>query len=72
MVKQQVFKYKGKCKLPSCHKPFETNREWQEFHHPDCQKKWQKLLRRSHEDVVVEMALLEEDVKKIKEKLGLK
>jgi len=72
MVKKESFEYKGTCKLPSCQKPFETNRKWQEFHHPDCQKEWQKLLRRSHEEVIVDMALLKEDVKKIKEKLGIK
>lgn len=72
MVEQQTFKYKRKCKLPSCRKPFKTNRDWQEFHDPACQQKWQKLLRRSHEDVIVEMALLKEDVKKIEKELGIK
>ena len=71
MTKKESFEYKGTCKLSSCRKPFETNREWQEFHHPDCQKEWQKLLRRSHEEVIVEVALLKEDVKKIKQELGI-
>lgn len=72
MAKEKTFKYKGTCKLPSCQKPFETNRDWQEFHHPDCQKIWQKLLRQSHSEVIVEIALLKEDVKKIKEQLEMK
>lgn len=69
---KEEFKYKRNCKLPSCLKPFETNREWQFFHHPDCQKKWQRLLRRSHEETIVELELLKEDMKKVKRKLGMK
>jgi len=72
MVKEGSFKYTGICKLPSCQKVFKTNIKWKAFHHPDCQKEWQKLLRRSHEEVVVEMALLKKDVKKVKKQLGIK
>jgi len=72
MAKEEGFKYYRDCKLPSCQKPFGTNRSWKFFHHTDCQKEWQKLLRRSHEEVIVDMALLKEDVNKIKEQLGIK
>jgi len=71
MAKEESFKYYRDCKLPSCQKPFGTNRDWKLFHHEDCQKEWQKLLRRSHEEVIVDMALLKEDVKKIKKQLGM-
>lgn len=70
--KQKRFKYKRRCKLPSCQKWLETNRDWQFFHHPNCQKKWQKLLRRSREEIIIELELLKEDMKKVKKKLGVK
>jgi len=72
------FKYWRKCKLPSCRKKFGTNRKWQEFCPKDeetgrnCQQEWHRLLRKKHEEVIVEMAILKEDVIKIKNKLGIK
>ena len=72
MEEERTFKYSRKCKLPSCRKPFKTNREWQDFHDPSCQQEWQKLLRRSHDEIIVEMALLKGDMKKVKKKLGIK
>jgi len=42
------------------------------FHHSDCQKMWQKLLRRSREEIIVELELLKEDMKKIKKRLRVK
>ena len=67
------FKYWRKCKLPSCRKEFGTNREWQEFcPGSNHQQEWQKLLRRKHEDVVVEMATLKERVNRIENHLGIR
>jgi len=69
MEQHKIFKFKRRCRLPSCRKKFETNREWQHFHHTDCQKEWQRLLRRSHDEVIVEMMLIKEEVKKIKKEI---
>lgn len=66
------FKYWRRCKLPSCGKEFGTNRSWQDFCPGGvCQQEWQKLLRRKHEEVIVEMATLKEDMAKVKDKLGI-
>lgn len=70
MVEQKTFKYKRKCRLPSCQKRFETNRDWQDFHEPACQKEWQRLLRRSHDEVIVEMMIMKEEVKGLKHEQG--
>lgn len=80
---KKVFKYHRECKLPSCQKPFKTNRDWQYFcpktEDISCQQKWQKLLRKKHEDVIVEVEWLKEQfllmndrIKKIEEKLNIK
>ena len=67
------FKYWRKCKLLSCGKEFGTNRKWQEFcPGSNHQQEWQKLLRRKHEEVIVEMATLKERVNRIENKLGIK
>lgn len=58
------FKYQRDCKLPSCKKPFGTNRDWQYFcpktEDKNCQQEWQRLLRKKHEDVIVEIETLKE------------
>lgn len=59
-----VYKYEKKCRLPRCRGDFETNREWREFCHPHHQVEFQKLLRRSHDDLIVELELLKEAAKK--------
>lgn len=61
-----VYKYQKKCRLPRCGQEFQTNRKWQEFCGPDHQKEFQKLIRRHHEDVIVEVESLKEDMKKMK------
>lgn len=60
-VSRKDFRFYKKCKLPSCHKEFGTNREWQDFC-PDSghQQEYHRLLRRKHEDVIVEIELLKE------------
>lgn len=62
---KKVFKYWRECKLPTCRESFGTNREWQFFHHSGCQKKWQKYVRRSHDELVVEVMTLKERVKRL-------
>lgn len=62
-----TYKHKKICRLPSCKKKFETNREWQDFCHPDHQQEWHKLLRRSHEETIVEMELLKIALEKVTE-----
>lgn len=80
---KKVFKYQRDCKLPSCKKPFGTNRDWQYFcpktEDKNCQQEWQRLLRKKHEDVVVEIEWLKEQsllmndrIKKIEKELGIK
>ena len=58
------FKYQLTCKLPSCKKAFGTNRDWQEFcpktEEKNCQQEWHRLLRKKHEDVIVEIETLKE------------
>jgi len=60
------FKYWRSCKLPTCGKEFGTNRKWQEFcpkkpgERVGCQQEYHKLLRRKHEDVIVELAVVTE------------
>ena len=66
------FKYWRKCKLPSCRKEFGTNLKWQKFCSHDCQQKWHHLLRKKHEDVIVEMATLKERVNRIENHLGIR
>ena len=58
------YKYKKICRLPSCRKNFETNREWQDFCDPEHQKLYHRLLRRSHEETTVEVELLKIATKK--------
>lgn len=60
---KKEYKYWRYCKLPSCRIYFGTNRPWQYFHEPPCQKEYQKLLRRSHDDLTVELEVLKEQVK---------
>ena len=61
----KVFKYQRDCKLPFCKKPFGTNRDWQYFcpktEDKNCQQEWQRLLRKKHEDVIVEIEILKEN-----------
>jgi hypothetical protein len=69
--KEKSFKYALSCKLPSCRKPFKTNLGWKEFHHSDCQRAWQKLLRRSQADLIIEVEQCKADIIKIKKKIGM-
>jgi len=62
------YKHKRICRLPSCRKNFETNRDWQYFCHPDHQQEWHKLLKRSHEETIVEVELLKIKIRKIEAK----
>jgi len=65
--KSAGWKYWRTCRLPSCRREFGTNREWQHFcPNSDHQRQWHKLLKRKHEDVVVEVAELREEVKKLR------
>lgn len=75
------FRYQLTCKLPSCKKPFGTNRDWQEFcpktEEKNCQQEWHRLLRKKHGDVIVEVETLKEavaklaqEIKDIKERFG--
>lgn len=61
---KKTFRYSGECKLPSCKRPFKTNRKWQEFcpktEDKDCQQKWHQLLKKKHEDIIVEIEVLKE------------
>lgn len=65
----KLFKYQRDCKLPSCKKPFGTNRDWQYFcpktEDKNCQQEWQRLLRKKHEDVIVEIESMKEAYKKM-------
>ncbi len=56
------FKFHRYCKLPSCGQLFGTNREWQHFHAPQCQLAWQRLLKKKHADLIVEVAQLKEKI----------
>lgn len=67
------FKYWCKCKLPSCRKEFGTNWKWQEFcPGSNHQQEWHRLLRKKHEEVIVEMATLKERVNRIENTLGIR
>lgn len=63
---KKAFKYWRSCKNPECRREFGTNRKWQEFcpkppsETIGCQQRYHQLLRRKHEDVVVELAALKE------------
>jgi hypothetical protein len=62
------FKYYKNCKLPTCGKRFGTNREWTDFcPGTNHQQEYHKLLRRKHEDVIVEIAALKENVIRLAE-----
>jgi hypothetical protein len=63
-------KYSRICKLLSCSQPFETNREWQYFHDPDCQQAWQQLMRRAKADLIMDIERCKADIKKIHKKIG--
>jgi hypothetical protein len=65
-------KYSYKCRLLSCSRPFKTNREWQDFHDPDCQRAWQKLMHRSKADMIMDIERCKADIKTIKKKLKIK
>lgn len=66
--KSHGWKYWRKCRLPSCRREFGTNREWQQFcPGSDHQRRYHKLLRRKHEDVVVELEELKEAIKILRE-----
>lgn len=69
------FKYHRDCKLPSCKKPFKTNRSWQYFcpkaEDKNCQQEWQRLLRKKHEDVIVEMESLKERFAKLEKTIAI-
>ena len=69
---QKVYKYKKICKLPSCRKEFETNREWQNFCETSHQEEYWKLYRRSETDIRKELSELKKEQEKMKEKLGIK
>ena len=67
--KKKTFRYSGECKLPSCKRPFKTNRKWQEFcpktEDKDCQQEWHRLLKKKGEDIIVEIEILKEGYKKM-------
>ena len=75
-VLKQEFKFHRTCKLPSCDREFGTNRQWQFFcpkdDEHDCQQDWHRLLRKKHEDVIVEVAILKKRVDVIEKRLETK
>lgn len=72
---KKTFRYSGTCKLPSCGRTFKTNRKWQEFcpKDPDkergCQQEWHRLLKKKHEDIIVEIEILKEAYKKMAQEI---
>lgn len=69
---QKEYKHKKICKLPSCRKEFETNREWQNFCETAHQEEYWKLYRGTEADIRKELSELKKDQKIMKEKLGMK
>lgn len=67
--KKKVFKYSRERKLPSCKRPFKTNRSWQDFcpktKKKDCQQEWHRLLKKKHEDIIIEIEALKEGFAKL-------
>ena len=57
------------CKLKSCGKKFGTNREWQDFHEPECRLKYQILIRRERSRILAKVSDIEEENKEIKKRL---
>lgn len=64
-----TYKHKKICRLPSCKKEFQTNRDWQDFCEPEHQKEFHRLLQRSHEGTIVELELLKVRVLDIEKNL---
>lgn len=65
------FRFHGRCKLESCQKPFHTNREWQEFCEPAHQQEYWKIIRREAVTMLKKLHVLEEENRRIKERLGM-
>ena len=73
---KKKFKFWRTCKLPSCGREFGTNRSWQYFCPKDddhnCQQEWHRLLRKKHEDMIVEVAILKKRMDAVEKRLEVK
>lgn len=64
-----TFKYTKICKNPACKKTFKTNREWQNFHKPECYTEYWKNKRKANSSIKQEIKALKKEQKELKREM---